>query len=86
MADTINKLCSDCILILLYVDDISMWYQEDATIAAIEVKATIFGIYKITNLGLPSRILGIDISRKENGTGTVTAINLCWKAFITKIL
>jgi len=38
-ADPILYLCSDAILILLYVDDISMSYPMAASKAAIKVKA-----------------------------------------------
>jgi len=66
--------CSDGILMLLYVDDISMMYPKDATKAAIEVKARLSEKYKITNLGPASQSLGIDIHRNENGTGTVISL------------
>jgi hypothetical protein len=67
-----------------------MLYPEDATKAAIVVKARVSEIYKITNLGPARQFLGIEIHRKENGTatgtGTVTTISLGQKAFITMIL
>jgi len=53
-ADRNLYLHSDGILILLYVDDISMSYLEAATKAAIEVKAKLSENYKITNLGTAS--------------------------------
>jgi hypothetical protein len=90
MADPNLYLRSDGILMLLYVDDISMLYPEDATKAAIEVKARLSKKYKITNLGPARPFLGIEIHREETGsstgTGTVTGISLGQKAFITTIL
>jgi hypothetical protein len=85
-------LRSDGILMLLYVDDISMLYLEDATKAAIDVKARLSEKYKITNLGPARQFLGIEIHREKNctgtgtGTSTVTSIRLGQKAFITTIL
>jgi hypothetical protein len=56
-------LRSDGILILLYVDDISMLNPRVATKAGIEVKARLSEKYKITNLGQACQFLGIDIDR-----------------------
>jgi len=73
---------------LLYVDDISILYLEDATKAAIEVKARLSENYKITNLGPAHQFLGIEIHPEEYGTstGTGTTISLGQKVFITTIL
>jgi hypothetical protein len=79
-ADPNLYLRSDGILILLYVDDISMSYPETATKAAIKVKAKLLDQYKITNLGLACQFRGIEIHR--DGTG----ISLGQKANITTIL
>jgi len=73
---------SDGILILLYVDDISMSYPQAAAKAAIEVKAKLPEKYKITKRGLAGQFLGIEIHRDEVGTG----IGLSQKAYITRIL
>jgi len=81
-ADPNLHLRSDGILILLYVDDISMSYPQAAAKAAIEVKAKLSEKYKITNLGLAREFLGIEIYRHENDTG----IRLGQKAYITTIL
>ena len=81
-ADPNLHLRSDCILMLLYVDDIAILYQKDATEAGIEVKARLLGQFKITNLGPARQLLGIGIHREENGTG----IGRGQKAFITTIL
>jgi hypothetical protein len=75
-------LRSDGILILLYVDDISMSCPEAATKAAIQVKAILSDKYKIKNLGPARQFLGIEIYRHEIGTG----ISLGQKAYITTIL
>jgi hypothetical protein len=61
LADPNLYLRSNGILILLYVDDISMSYLEAATKAAIEVKAKLSEKYKITNLGPARQLLDIDI-------------------------
>jgi len=60
-------LRSDGILILLYVDDISMSYPEAATKAAIEVKAKLSEKFKITNLGPACQFLGIEIHCEDIG-------------------
>jgi hypothetical protein len=73
-------LRSDAILILQYVDDISMSLPEAATKAAIEVKAKISEKYKITNLGPAYQFLSIEINR--NGT----RVSLGEKGYITTIL
>jgi len=81
-ADPNLYLRSDGILILLYVDDISMSYLQTATKAAIEVKAKLSEKYKITNLGPARQFLGIEIHRGEIGT----RISLGQIAYITTIL
>ena len=88
LADPNLSLRSDGILILWYIDDISMMYPEDASKAAIKVKARFSEKYKITNLSPACQFLGIEIHRKEisTGTGTGTAISLGQKTFITTIL
>jgi len=76
-------LCSDSILIvLLYVNDISMSDPEAATNAAIKVKAKLSETYKITNLSPACQLLGIESYHNENGT----KISLSQKAYITTIL
>ena len=65
-ADPNLYLRSDGILMLLYVDNISMLYPQDATKAVIEVKARLSEKYMITNLGLAHQFLGIEYHREEN--------------------
>jgi len=84
LADPNLYLCSDGILMLLYVNHISMLYPEDATNAAIEVKARLLEKYKITNLGPANQFLGIEIHPEVNCTST--GISLGQKTFITMIL
>jgi len=79
-ADPNVYLRSDGILILLYIDDISMSSAEAATKAAIEVKAKLSEKYKITNLGPARQFLDIEIHRDDTG------ISLGQKAYITTIL
>jgi hypothetical protein len=82
LADPNLYLRSDGILLLLYMDNISMLYPKDATKAASEGKAGLSEKYKITNLGPARQFLGIETHHKETGTG----ISLRQKAFITTIL
>jgi hypothetical protein len=53
---------------LLYVNDLSMLYPDDATKAAIEGRARLTEKYKVTNLGLAGPFLKIKIRREKNGT------------------
>jgi hypothetical protein len=81
LADPNLYIRSDGILILLYVDDISMTYPE--TKAALEVKAKLSEKYKITNLGPARQFLGIEIPRDDTSTslGQKTFINTILKRF-----
>ena len=72
----------DGILMLLYVDDITMLYPKVTNKAAIKVKARLLEKYKITNLGPAHQFLRIKIHRKEH----ITGIRLGQKDFITTIL
>jgi len=81
-ADPNLYLHTDGVLILLYVNDISMSYPETATKATIEVNAKLLERYKIPKLGLVRQFLGIEIYCDENGTG----ICLGQKAHNTTIL
>jgi len=69
-AHTNYYLPSDGILMLLYIDDISMLYPIDVTKAGIEVKARLSEKYKITNLSPARQFLGIEIHFKQNGNCT----------------
>jgi hypothetical protein len=73
-------LCSDGILRLQYVNNISMSYPEVTTKAKINAKANLSEKYKITNLGLVQQFFGIEIH------SDCTAISLCQKADNTTIL
>ena len=79
-ADPNLYLCSNSILIFLYVDDICMSYPGAATNAVIEVKAPLSEKYKIMNLSPAHQFLSIEIHC--DGTG----ISLGQKACITTIL
>jgi len=81
-ADPNVYLPSDGILILLYVDIISMSYPQAAAKAAIEVKAKLSEKYHIMNVSLAHQFLGIEIYHDENGAG----ISLGQAAYITTIL
>jgi hypothetical protein len=60
-ADPNLYLRSNGILILVYVEDISMSYPEAANKATIEVNVNLSEKYKITNLGPAHQFLGIEI-------------------------
>jgi len=83
LADPNLYVRSDSILILLYVDDISMSYLEAAAKAVIEVKAKLSEKYKISNLGPACQFLGIEIHC--DGTGDGTGVSLGQKAYIFTI-
>jgi len=82
LADPNLSLRSDGILMLLYVNDISMLFPEDAMPGVFVVKARIPEQSKIKTLCLSLHFISIDIHRKENATG----ISLGQQAFITTIL
>ena len=69
------------ILLLLYVDDISMAYPSNAAAAVNDIKAKLAAKYKITNLGAARQFLGIDIQCGGSGK-----ISLCQRAFINSVL
>ena len=48
-------------LLLLYVDDISLAYPRTVAAAAAAIKAKLAAKYKITNLGAAQQFLGIQI-------------------------
>jgi len=62
-------LCSDGILMLLYINNISMLSLEDATKAALRVTARLSEKCMITNLSTEWQFLSITMHRDENGTG-----------------
>ena len=67
-------------LLLLYVDDISLAYPRAVAVAAAAIKAKLAAKYKITNLGTAKQFLGIQITNDDDG------IALGQKAFISTIL
>jgi hypothetical protein len=79
-----HYICTDGILILLYVDDICTMYAhtESDSKAAIDFKAKLSKKYKLMNRCSASQFLGIEFHRNENGTGISSGQN----AFITTIL
>jgi len=79
-ADPNLYLRSDGLLILLYVDEVSMLYPEPATKAMIKVKAELSAKFTITNLGQLGQFLGIMIHR--NGAGNSPG----QKSYITTII
>ena len=68
-------------LLLLYVDDISLAYPGTVAAAAADIKAKLAVKYKITNLGTMQQFLGIQIFHSNR-----TSIALGQRAFISTIL
>ena len=55
------------ILLLLYVDDISLAYTRTVDTAAAEVKTKLAAKYKIANLGVAKQFFGIQITNDDDG-------------------
>ena len=72
-------------LLLLYVDIISLEYPRTVVAAATAIKAKLGAKYRITNLGAAQQFLGIQISHGSDG-GHGASIALGQKAFISTIL
>jgi hypothetical protein len=60
------------VLILLYVDDILVFYAEEASEKALEVKQRLMLQYKMSNLGPAKQFLGLEIDRLADGTITLS--------------
>jgi len=75
-ADHNLSLHNDCILMLLYVDNISMLAPEETNKAVTHVKARLSEKYKITSLGPAPQVLSIEIHHEKYSTGTGTTISL----------
>ena len=69
------------ILLLLYVDGISVAYPSNATATVKDIKAKLATKYKMTNLGAARQFLGIKIQGGGGG-----AISLCQRALIDSVL
>ena len=67
-------------LLLLYVDDISLAYPRTVAAAVAAIKAKLAAKYKIANLGTAKQFLGIQITNNDDG------IALSRNAFISAIL
>jgi len=80
-ADSNLYLCSESILMLLYINDISILYPKATAKAAIEDKPKSWEKYKITNLVLACHFMGIKIYPNALSTG----ISLGQKAHITTV-
>ena len=62
-------------LLLLYVDDISLAYPRTVAAAAAAIKAKLAAKYKITNLGAAQQFLGIQIFHgSDDGHSTSIAL------------
>ena len=59
-------------LILLYVKDILVFYAEEASEKALEVKQRLMLQYKMLNLGPAKQFLGLEIDRLADGTITLS--------------
>ena len=67
-------------LLLLYVDDISLAYPRTVAAAAAAIKAKLAAKHKITNLGTAKQFLSIQITNDDD------TITLGQKTFISTIL
>ena len=74
------------ILLLLYVDDMSIAYAGTAATIAKEIKRRLAEKYKVTNLGTAKQFLGIEISTETSGKQAHKEISLGQKAYITSVL
>ena len=74
------------VLLLLYVDDMSIAYPGTAATIAKETKRRLAEKYKVTNLGTAKQFLGIEISSETSGKQAQKEISLCQKAYITSVL
>jgi hypothetical protein len=83
-ADPNLYLFSNGIMMLLYLSDISILYQKDATKAVIKVTGRLSEKYKFTNHGLARQFIGIEIHAEANRTST--GISRCQTAIITTIV
>ena len=73
------------VLLLLYVDDMSIAYPSKAAAIAKEIKRKLAEKYKVTNLGTTKQFLGIEINSEINSE-TSKQISLGQKAYITSVL
>jgi len=60
------------VLIRLYVDDILVFYVEEASEKALEVKQRLMLQYKMSNLGPAKQFLGLKIDWLADGTLTLS--------------
>jgi len=60
------------VLILLYVNDILVFYAEEASEKALEVKQRLMLQYKMSNLRPANQFLGLEIDRLADGTITLS--------------
>jgi len=63
---------NDGVLILLYVDDILVFYTEEALENALEDKQRLMLQYKMSNLGSAKQFLGLEMDRLADGTITLS--------------
>ena len=82
--DPVHYLGSDGVLMLLYVDDMSLVYPKDAIKAANKVKARLSEKYKSTNHFPAPQFVGIIIHREW--IASLSTNSLARKAFTTTIL
>ena len=72
---------SGSIYLLLYVDDMKIFYPQNAKAAVDYIKSRLMKQYRITNLGPTRQFLGIDIERHADGS-----ISLGQPAYVKLIL
>ena len=76
------------VLLLLYIDDISMAYPSNTTVATVvkNINAKLTNKYKITNLGAARQFLRIEITSAVTENTNSHTISLGQRAFINSIL
>ena len=80
-ADQNLYICSQGVMILLYVDDIQLLYANTASAHAMHVKEDLMRKYKMSNLGPVKQFLGLEVNRLPDGT-----ITLGQQAYIDSVL
>jgi hypothetical protein len=70
-ADQNLYIRSDGVLVLLYVDDMLVFYADTASEKAMGVKEALMQQYKMSNLGPAKKFLGLEINRHPDGTITL---------------
>lgn len=81
-----NLYIRDGVLILLYIDDLLIVHRDsDTTNVAEDIKQKLMTIYRMTDLGLATKFIGIEIGYKKSDTGH-DSITLSQSGYIRQML